>query len=189
MTPVVLQANPSCYTNSSEKKSVCFCMYIQKLSTESSCLARHDEDMCFLLSSRHRILLLTDTGRLLQKLDLFCFTTNTWNVPIRSLIIGSVTTVAKSGQLFNGPQSAMYFYQRNRTVDRTPSLGEARLFRKNCKGHSMRFIRTAKWTQASRSIFPQNIEQKRTKVDLKLVKLVACFPDGHANCSSNWVLF
>ena len=98
--------------------------------------------------------------------------------------------VAKSGQVFDNVQRAVDFNQRNKGVDRMPSIAKKRLLRKKYKKHLFSSFQKTKTTQTSGSVFADRIEQvKKTKFELDLIKIVVCFSDGHGNYDSNLVSF
>ena len=71
-----------------------------------------------------------------------------------------------------------------------PSIAKKRLLRKKFKQHFMSALQKNKSTQTSGSVFAERIEKlKKTKFELKLVKIVDCFLDGHGNYDSNLVSF
>ena len=129
--------------------------------------------------------------KLLQKLDAFFF--NYQHVDclytlFKYRFIGK--TVIKSGQAFDNLQRAVLFNQQNRGVERMPSIPKKRLLRKKYKKHLLSSFQKTKSTQTSGSVFADRIEQvKKTKFELKLIKIVDCFLDGHGNYTSNLVSF
>ena len=98
--------------------------------------------------------------------------------------------IAKGGQVFGNVQRAVDFNQRNKGVDRMPSIAKKRLLRKKYKKHLFSFFQKTKTTQASGSVFAERNEKvKKTKFELDLFKIVDCFLDGHGNYDSNLVSF
>ena len=50
----------------------------------------------------------------------------------------------------------------------------------------MSALQKNKSTQTTGSVFAERIEKaKKTKVELELIKIVDCFPDGHGNYDSD----
>ena len=98
--------------------------------------------------------------------------------------------IAKSGQVFDNVQRAVDFNQRNKGVDRMPSIAKKRILRKKYKKHLFSSFQKTKATQTSGSVFAETIEKvKKTKFELDLIKIVDCFLDGHGNYDSNLVSF
>ena len=102
----------------------------------------------------------------------------------------SVEVIAKRGQVFDNRQRAVDFNQRNKGVDRMPSIAKMKLLRKKYKKHLFSSFQKTKSTQTSGSVFAERIEKvKKTKIELDLIKIVDCFLDGHGNYDSNLVSF
>ena len=92
--------------------------------------------------------------------------------------------------MFDNVQRAVDFNQRNKGVDRMPSIAKKRLLRKRNKKHLFSSFQKTKTTQTSGSVFGERIEKvKKTKFELGLIKIVDCFLDGHGNYDSNLVYF
>ena len=90
--------------------------------------------------------------------------------------------IAKSGQVFDNVQRAVDFNQRNKGVDRMPSIAKKRLLPEKYKKHLFSSFQKRKTTQTSGSVFGERIEKvKKTKFELDLIKIVDCFLDGHGN--------
>ena len=128
---------------------------------------------------------------LLKKLDTFCFTyqhVDCLYTLFKYRFSGKV--IAKSGQVFDNVQRAVEFNQRNKGVDRMPSIAKERLLWKKYKKHLFRSFQKTKTTQTSGSVFAERIEKvKRTRFELDLIKIVDYFLDGHGNYDSNLVSF
>ena len=95
------------------------------------CVTHHDDKTCFLPSCKYHIILLGNDEELLRKLDTFCFTyqhVDCLHTLFKYRLGGKV--VAKSGQVFDNVQRAIDFNQRNKGVDRRPSLAKKRFSRK-----------------------------------------------------------
>ena len=98
--------------------------------------------------------------------------------------------IVKSGQVFDNVQRAVDFNQRNKGVDRMPSIAKKRLLKKKYKKQFFSSFRKTKSTQTGGSVFAERIEKvKKTKVELALIKIVDCFLDGYGNYDSNLVSF
>ena len=92
--------------------------------------------------------------------------------------------------MFDNVQRAISFNQRNRGVDKMPSIAKKRLLRKKFEQHFMSALQKNKSAQTSGSMFAERIEKvKKTRFGLKLIKIVDCFLDGHGNYDSNLVSF
>ena len=92
--------------------------------------------------------------------------------------------------MFDNVQRAISFNQRNRGVDKMPSIAKKRLLRKKFKQQFMSALQKNKSTQTSGSVFAERIEKvKKTRFELELIKIVDCFLDGHGNYDSNLVSF
>ena len=71
-----------------------------------------------------------------------------------------------------------------------PSIAKKRLLRKKYKKYLFSSFQKTKTTQTSGSVFAEGIEKvKKTKFELKLIKIVDCFLDGLGNFDSNLVSF
>ena len=155
------------------------------------CIARHDDNICFLPNCRYHINLIGNNKELVQKFDAFCF--NYQHVDCLYTLFKyrfSGKIVLKSGQLFDNLQRAVHFNQQNRGVDRMPSIAKKRLLRKKYKKQLFSSFQNTKSTQTSGSVLADRIEQvKKTKFELELIKIVDCFLDGHGNYTSNLVSF
>ena len=92
--------------------------------------------------------------------------------------------------MFDNGQRAVDFNQRNKGVDRMPSIAKKRLMRKKYKKHLLSSYQKTKSTQTGGSVFAERIEKvKKTKFELDLIKIVDCFLDGYGNSGSNLVSF
>ena len=68
-------------------------------------------------------------------------------------------------------QRAIAFNQRNRGVDKMPSIAKKRLLRKKFKQHFMSVLQKNKSTRTSGSVFAERIEKaKKTNFELELKK-------------------
>ena len=96
--------------------------------------------------------------------------------------------IAKSGNVFDNVQRAISFNQRNRGVDRMPSIGKKRLLRKKLIQLFVSALQKNKSTRASGSMFEERIEEaKKAKLELELIEIIDCFLDGHGIFDSNLV--
>ena len=88
--------------------------------------------------------------------------------------------------MFDNVQRAVDFNQRNKGVDRMPSVAKKRLLRKKYIKHLLSSIQKTKSTQTSGSVFADRVEQvKKTKFEKELIKNVDCFLDGHGTYTSD----
>ena len=188
----MLQSIPSFYTKLSEKNLfISANTYEIYIVCKVYCIAHHDDKTCFLPSCKYHILLLGNVEELLKKLDTLCFNyqqVDCLHTLFKYRFSGKV--VAKSGQVFDNVQRAVDFNQRNKGVDRMPSIAKKRLLRKKYKKHLFSSFQKTKTTQTSGSVFAERIEKvRKTKFELDLIKIVDCFLDGHGNYDSNLVSF
>ena len=192
MAAVMLQVILSFYTNYPKNSLFVSANIYEKviLSKEYS-IARHDDKMCFLPNCRYDFILIGNIKELLQKLDAFCFNyqhADCLYTLFKYHFSGKI--VLNSGQLFDNLQRAVPFNQQNRGVDRIPSIAKKRLLRNKYKKHLLSSFQKTKTTETSGAVFADRIEQvEKTKFELKLVKIVHCFLDGHGNYTSNLVSF
>ena len=92
--------------------------------------------------------------------------------------------------MFDNVQRAVYFNQRNRRVDKMPSIAKKRLLRKKYRKHFLSSSETTNSSQTSGSVFAERIEEiKETKYKLELEKLVECFLVRYGRYSSIIVTF
>ena len=135
MAAIMLQTIPSFYTKLSEKSLfISVNTYEKYIVCKDYCIAHHDEKTCFLPSCKYHILLLGNVEELLKKLDTFCFTyqhVDCLYTLFKYRFSGKV--IAKRGQVFDNVQRAVDFNQRNKGLDRKPSLAKKRLLRKKTK--------------------------------------------------------
>ena len=192
MAAIMLQSIPSFYTKISEKSLFISARTYEKyIVCAEYCVAHHDDKTCFLPSCKNHIILLGNVEELLKKFDTFCFTyqhVDCLYTLFKCRFSGKV--IAKSGQVFDNVQRAVDFNQRNKEVDRMPSIAKKRLLRKKFKKHLFSSFQKTKTTQTSGSVFAERIEKvKKTKFELELIKIVDCFLFGHGNYDSNLVSF
>ena len=132
MAAIMLQAKPSFYTKLSEKSLFISANTYEKfLVCKDYCIAHHDGKTCLLPACKNHILLIGNVEELLKKLDTFCFTyqhVDCLHTLFKYRFSGKV--IAKSGQVFDNVQRAVDLNQRNKGVDRMPSIAKKRLLRK-----------------------------------------------------------
>ena len=157
--------------------------------SQEYCIARHDDKMSFLSNCRYHILLLGNVEELLQKLDRIR-STYQWMDCLYTLFKYrfSGNIVVKSGQVFDNVQRISYFYQRNRGVDRMPSIVKKRF---------LRSLESIYWApskrQHQRKLVDQSLQKELNKLirqyELEKMKTVNCFLDGYGSYSSYLVTF
>ena len=106
------------------------------LFVKNYCIAHHDDKTCSLPACNYHIILLGEIEELLYKLDTFCFTyqhVDCLYTLFKCRFNGKI--IAKSGNVFDNVQRALSFNQRNRGVDKMPSIAKKRLLRKKFKQH------------------------------------------------------
>ena len=192
MVAIMLQTMPSFYAKISEKRLFISASTEEKyIVCKDYCIAHHKGKTGFLPACKYHIVLLGNVQELLKKLDKFCFTyqhIDCLYTIFKNPFSGKV--IAKSGQVFNNGQRAVYFSHRNKGLDRMPSIGKKRLWRKKFKKHLFSSFQKTKTTQTSGSVFAERMEEvKKTKFELELIKIVGCFLDGRGNYDSNLVSF
>ena len=132
MAAIMLQTIPSFYAKISEKSLfISATTYEKYIVCKDYCIAHHDDKTCFLPSCKYHIILLGNVQELLKKLDTFCFTyqhVDCLYTLFKYRFSGKV--FAKSGQVFDNVQRAVDFNQRNKGVERMPSIAKKRLLRK-----------------------------------------------------------
>ena len=165
--------------------------YEKYIVCKDFCIAHHNDKTSFLPSCKYHILLLGNVEELLKKLDTFCFTyqhVDCLYTIFKHRFSGKV--IAKSGQVFDNVQRAVDFNQRNKGVDRMPSIAKKKLLRKKCKKHLFSSFQRTKTSKTSGSVLADRIEKvKTTKFELDLIKIVDCFLVGHGNYDSKLVSF
>ena len=133
----MLQTFPSFYTKLSETiLLIAANTYEKHILCKDYWIAHHDDEACFLPNCKNHIILLGNVEELLKKLDTFCFTyqhVDCLYTLFKYRFSGKV--IAKSGQVFDNVQRANDFNNRNKGMDRMPSIARKRLLRKNFKKH------------------------------------------------------
>ena len=126
MAAILLQSTPSYYAKNSGKSLFMSANTYEKyIVCKDYCIAHQDEKTCFLPSCKYHILLLGKVEELLKKLDTFCFTyqhVDCLYTLFKYRFGGKV--FAKRGKVFDNLQRAVDFNQRNKGVDRTPSIAK-----------------------------------------------------------------
>ena len=128
---------------------------------------------------------------MLPKLDTPCFTyqhVECLYTLLKYRFNGKI--IAKSGNVFENVKTAFSFNQRNRGVEKLPSIAKKKLLRKKFEQHFMSALQKNKSPLTSGSVFAERIEKaKKTKFEMEVIKFVDCFLDDHANYGSNLVSF
>ena len=184
MAAIMLQTIPSFYAKISEKSHFISAKTYEKfLVCKDYCIAHHNDKTCLLPACKNHNILLGEIEELLHKLDTFCFTyqrVDCFYTMFKYRFGRKI--IAKSRNVIDNVQRAISFNQRNRGVDKKPSIAKKRLLRKKFNSHYMSALQKNKSTQSSGSVFAERIEKvKKTKFDLELIKVVDCFLDGHGN--------
>ena len=192
MAAIMLQTIPSFYAIFSEKcHFISAKTYEKHIVCKDYCIAHHDDKTCSLPACDYHIILFGEIEELLHTLDTFCFTyqhVDCLYTLFKYRFSGEL--FAKSGNVFDNVQRAVSFNQRNKGVDKMPSIAKKRLLRKKFKQHFMSALKKNKSTQTSGSVFAERIEKfKKTKFELELIKIVDFFLDGHGKYDSNLVSF
>ena len=97
--------------------------YEKYIVCKNFCIAHHADKTCSLPTYKNHIVLLGEIEELLHKLDTFCFTYQ--HVDCLYTLFKyrfSGKTSAKSVSVFDKVQWAIFFNQRNRKVDKMPSV-------------------------------------------------------------------
>ena len=161
MAAIMLQAIPNFYAKISEKSLFISTTTFEKyIVCKDYCIAHHDDKTCFLPACKYHIILLGNVEELLKKLDTFCFTyqhVDCLYTLFKYRFSGNV--IAKSGQVFDNVQRAVDFNQRNKGVDRMPSIAKKRFLRKKYKKQLFSSFQKTKSTQTGGSVFAERIEK------------------------------
>ena len=157
MAPIMLQAIPSFYAKPSQKSLfISANIYEKNIVCKDYGIAHYDNTTCFLPACRYHIILLGEIEELLYILDSFCFTyqlVDCLYTLLKYRFTGKIT--AKSGIGFDNVRRAIYFNQRNRGMDKMPSIAKKRLLRRKFKQHFMNALHENKSTQTSGSMFAE----------------------------------
>ena len=142
--------------------------YEKHIGCKKHCIAHHDDKTCFLPACKDHITLLGEIEELLHKLDTFSFTYRHVDCLYTLLKYRfSRKFVAKSRKVFDNVQRHILFNQRNREVDKMPSIAKKRLLRKKFKQRFLSALQKNKFRQTSGSVFAERIEKaQKTKFEL-----------------------
>ena len=187
MVAIMLQSIPRFCKKSSEKSLFISANTYQKhIVCKNYCIAHHDDKTCFLPACKYHIILFGNVEELLKKLDTFCFTCQLVDcLYTRFKYRFSGKVIAKSGQVIDNVQRAVDFNQRNKGVDRMPSIAKKRLLRKKYKKHLFSSFQKTEISQTIGSVFAERIEKvEKTKLELDFIKIIDCFLDGHGSFDS-----
>ena len=105
--------------------------YEKYIVSKDYCIAHHEKKTCSSPACKYHIILLRKIEELLHKLDTFCFTyqhVDCLYTRFKYRFNGKL--IEKSGNVLDKVQRAISFNQRNRGVDKMPSIAEKRLLRK-----------------------------------------------------------
>ena len=183
MAAIMIQNIPGFYTKISEKRLfISANTYEKHFVCKFYCIANQDDKTCSLPDCKNHIIILGNVEELLKKLDTICFTyqrVDCLYTLFKYRFSGKV--IAKSGQVFDNVQRAVDFNHKNKGVDRMPSIAKKRQFLgEKVQKAFIQLLSKAKTTQISGSVFAARSEKvKMTKLELKLIKILDCFLDGH----------
>ena len=135
----MLQTIPSFYAKISEKSLfISAKTYENFIVCKDYCVAHHDNKTSSLPACESHIILLGEIEKLLHKLDTFCFTYQHLDCLYTLFKYRfSRKIIGKSGNVVDNVQRAIFFNQRNRGVDKMPSIAKKRLLRKKFRQHFM----------------------------------------------------
>ena len=168
MAAILLQTILSLYAKVSEKSHFVSAKTFEKhIVCKDYFIAHHDDRTCCLPACKNHIILLGEIEELLQKMDTFCFTyqhVDCLYTLFKYRFSGKI--IAKSGNVFDNVQRAISFNQRNRGVEKMPSIAKKRLLRKKFEQHFMSALQKNKSTQTSGSVFAKKLKKsKRLKLN------------------------
>ena len=172
MAAIMLQTIASFYAKISEKSIIISANTYEKyIVCKDYCMTpNHDDNKCFLPACEYHIILLREIEELLHELDTFCFTyqhVDCLYSLFKYRFSGKI--IAKNGIVFDNVQRAISFNQRNRGMDKIPSIAKKRFLRTKFKQHFMSALQQNNSTQTSRSVFAERIEKvKKTEFELEL---------------------
>ena len=153
------QSDGSCdYTTDTQR----LCMLLKKpfflflqtnrknILCEEHCIAYQDDKLGFLPNCRYQILLIGDIDGLLQKWDEFCFTYQYVDCLYRIFKYRfDRKVVTTSRQVFDIVQWAVYFNQRNKGVDKIPSIAKKETLQKKAQEAFIELLPTNKINASS----------------------------------------
>ena len=132
MAALMLQTIPSVYAKISEKGLYIIAkLYENNIVCKDYCIAHHGNKTCSLTASRKHSILRGEIEELLHKLDPFCFTyqhVDCLYTLFKYRFSGKI--IAKSGNVFDNVQREIFFNQRNRRVDKIPSVAKKEALQK-----------------------------------------------------------
>ena len=144
----MLQTISSFYAKLSEKSLLISAKTYEKyIVCKDYCIAHHDDKTCSLPACKYHIILLGEIDELLNKLDRFNQHVDCLYTLFKYGFNGKI--IAKSGNVIDNVQRAISFNQRNRGVDKMPSVAKKRLLRKKFEQHFMSALRKNKSTQTT----------------------------------------
>ena len=115
---------PSFNTNFSEKRFISARTYEKHIVCTDYCIAHHDNKSCCLPACKYHIMLLGNVEELPKRLDKFSFTYQHVDCLYTLIKYRFSAVFAKTGQVFDNVQRAVDFNQRNKGVDRKPSIAK-----------------------------------------------------------------
>ena len=119
--------------------------YEKYIVCKDYCIARHDDKTCFLPACKYHIILLGEIEELLHKLDTSCFTYQHMDCLYTLFKYRlSAKNIAKSGNVFDNVQRAVFFNQGNRGVDKLTSIAKKSLLWEKFEQHFMSAPQTKK---------------------------------------------
>ena len=135
--------------------------YGKFISSNDYCFAYHEDKVCYLFICKYSNTLTGDIEEMLQKVDAFCFTHQHVSCLCTLYKYGfGDQNVAKSGQMFDSMQRAVYSYQRTKRLDKMHSI-EKKDSREKSTGHFLSYFQRTKSTQTSAYVFLEKIESTK----------------------------
>ena len=126
MEAIMLQTTTSFNAKNSEKSLFISAKTYEKyIVCKDYCIAHHDDKTCSLPACKCQIILLGEIEELPHNLDTFCFTYQHLDclyTLFKYRFDGKI--IAKKGNVFDNVQRAISYNQRNRGVDKMPSIGK-----------------------------------------------------------------
>ena len=164
MAAVILQLIPSFYTTFSKNSLFNSANTYEKyIVSKEYCIARHDDNKCFLTNCRYHNILIGKIKELLQKLvELYFNYQHVDCLYSRFVYRFSGKIVVKSGQLFDNEQRAVHFTSQNRGVNRMRSIAKNRLLRQKYKKHLLSSFQIPNWSKlVDQSLQPELNKSRR----------------------------
>ena len=132
MAAIMLQTTPRVYAKISEKSFYISAKTYEKyIVCKDHCIALHSNRTCSLPVFKCHITLLGQIEEIPLKLDPFCFTyqhVDCLYTLFKYRFNGKI--IAKSGNVFDNVQREIFFNQRNRRVDKIPSVAKKEALQK-----------------------------------------------------------